>query len=179
MKTDLAPGSVYWITGLSGAGKTTLCQELSRYLRTRGRPVIVLDGDNLRDVLGATQAHTRAERLDLALRYARLCVLIASQGVDVTIATISLFREVHDWNRIHMPGYVEIYLDVPLAELRRRDPKRIYERAGLGEITNVAGVDIEVDEPEAPNVHIKWRPGLTVETSLAQIVAIIGSEKFV
>jgi adenylylsulfate kinase len=77
-----------------------------------------------------------------------------------------------------MPGYIEIYLDVPLAELRRRDPKRIYERAGLGEITNVAGVDIEVDEPEAPNVHIKWRPGLTVETSLAQIVAIIGSEKF-
>lgn len=140
--------------------------------------MIVLDGDNLRDVLGATQAHTRAERLDLAFRYARLCGVIAEQGIDVTIATISLFRELHDWNRIHLPGYFEIYLDVPLDELRRRDPKRIYERAGRGEITNVAGIDIEVDEPEAPNVHIKWKPGLSVETSLAQIVSNFSPEKF-
>lgn len=165
-----AVGQVFWITGLSGAGKTTLCRKLATHLRNHGRPVVMLDGDELREAMGATQAHTREERLNLAFRYARLCVLIAMQGVDVAIATISLFREVHDWNRAHMPGYVEIYLDVPLAELKRRDPKRIYERAALGELSNVAGVDFEVDEPQAPDVHIKWIPGLTVEAALAQVI---------
>jgi len=170
LKADLAPGSVYWITGLSGAGKTTLCRGLSSYLRARGHHVVMLDGDHLREVLGAIHAHTREERIDLAFRYARLCALIAAQGVDVTIATISLFHEVHDWNRAHMPGYVEIYLEVPLAELKRRDPKRIYERATLGELANVAGVDVEVDEPQAPDVHVKWEPGLTAEDTLTKVI---------
>ena len=139
----------------------------------------MLDGDHLREVLGAIHAHTREARLDLASRYARLCALISAQGVDVTIATISLFHEVHDWNRTHLTGYVEIYLDVPLAELKRRDPKRIYERANLGELSNVAGVDFEVDEPQSPDVHIKWMPGLSVEDSLAQIVTTIRPEKLI
>lgn len=112
----------YWITGLSGAGKSTLARMLVEHLRNCGRTVVFLDGDDMRAVMGRTNAHTRDERLDLALSYGRLGKLIASQGIDVVIATISLFHEVHEWNRKNLPGYVEIYLDVPLEELKRRDP---------------------------------------------------------
>lgn len=161
---------VYWITGLSGAGKTTLCRELVVHLRTQGRAVVMLDGDELREAMGATNAHTRQERLQLAMRYAHLCHMIAVQGVDVAIATISLFREVHEWNRTNMPGYVEIYLHVPLNELRRRDPKQIYARAERGELKDVAGLDFAVDEPQAPDVRIEWVSGLTVEAALARVI---------
>lgn len=166
----LGCGEVYWVTGLSGAGKSTLCRELVCHLRAQGRQVVMLDGDELREAMGATNAHTRQERLQLAMRYAHLCHMIAVQGVDVAIATISLFREVHEWNRANMPGYVEIYLHVPLDELRRRDPKQIYARAKRGELKDVAGLDFAVDEPQAPDVRIEWVSGLTVEAALARVI---------
>lgn len=166
----MTDGKVYWVAGLSGAGKTTLCRELAAHLRTQGCAVVMLDGDELREAMGATNAYTRQERLQLAMRYAHLCRMIASQGVDVAIATISLFREVHEWNRANMPGYVEIYLDVPLDELKQRDPKQIYARAARGELKNVAGLDFAVDEPQAPDVRIEWVSGLTIEAVLAQVI---------
>lgn len=169
-------GRVFWITGLSGAGKSTLAAEVTRFLRTKGEPVVMLDGDELREAMGATNAHSRQERLQLAMRYAHLCHMIASQGVDVTIATISLFREVHEWNRANMPGYVEIYLHVPVEELKRRDPKQIYARAARGELKDVAGLDFAVDEPQAPDVRIEWVTGLTVEAALARVIEQLNLE---
>jgi cytidine diphosphoramidate kinase len=157
---------VLWITGLSGAGKTTLCRKVVTHLREQGRKVLMLDGDELREVMGATTVHSRDERLELAMRYAHLCHMIVVQGFDVAIATISMFREVHEWNRDNLPGYVEIFLDVPMKELERRDPKNIYARAAKGELKNVAGVDFDVDKPQTPDVHIEWMPGLTVESAL-------------
>lgn len=151
--------SVYWITGLSGAGKTTTCRALVSALRAQGRAVVMLDGDELREVMDATRLHTRDDRLALAMRYARLCGLVARQGVDVAIATISLFREVHEWNRRNLPGYVEAYLRVPMPVLESRDPKRIYARARAGEIANVAGVDLAIDEPLAPDIVVDHAPG--------------------
>lgn len=170
-------GTVFWITGLSGAGKTTLCRQLVAHLRRQRHPVVMLDGDELREAMGATAAHSRGERLQLAMRYAHLCRMIAAQGVDVAIATISLFREVHDWNRENLPGYVEIFMDVPLAELARRDPKQIYSRASRGEIKDVAGIDFAVDEPQAPDVRIKWEPGLTAEAALVKVLEQLNLEK--
>ena len=75
-------GRVYWFTGLSGAGKTTLCRELVTHLRSLNYAVVMLDGDELREAMGATNAHTREERLELAMRYSHLCHLIAEQGID-------------------------------------------------------------------------------------------------
>ncbi len=129
----------------------------------------MLDGDELRAAMGAGSAHTRDERLSLAMRYARLCHMIAEQGIDVAIATISLFREVHEWNRKNMPGYIEIYLAVPLSELKRRDPKDIYARADRGELQDIAGLDLAVDEPQAPDLCIKWSPELTEEQTLNMV----------
>ena len=164
--------SVIWITGLSGAGKTTLAKEVSQNLISRDLPVILLDGDELREVFGLAianaQNHGREARLALAMQYASLCKVIASQGVTVVIATISLFNEVHEWNRANIKGYFEVYLKVPLDELRLRDPKGIYQRFDSGELTNVAGLDLSIDEPTFSDLVINFEPG--------RPVAIIGEE---
>ncbi len=165
------PGVVCWITGLSGAGKSTLALEVFSRLRASGNPVVLLDGDELREVFGAVavnaENHGREARLALAMQYAHLCRVIASQGLTVVIATISLFREVHAWNRANLPGYFEVYLKVPLEELRRRDPKGIYRRFDSGELQYVAGLDLPIDEPEAADWVVDFVPGNTA-TSLAE-----------
>ena len=155
-----AKGKVIWITGLSGAGKTTVARQVVEHLRTQKKNVIFLDGDELREVFGATshneKNHGREGRINLALQYSRLCGVLASQGFTVVIATISLFREVHDWNRRNLPGYFEVYLKVPLEELRRRDPKGIYRKHQAGELKHVAGLDLEVDEPKKPDLTVEY-----------------------
>ncbi|MEJ5057348.1 MULTISPECIES: adenylyl-sulfate kinase [unclassified Pseudomonas] len=155
-------GQVVWITGLSGAGKSTLAEELVAKLRGIGQSVVLLDGDELREVFGAaannSQNHGREGRLALAMQYARLCRMLAAQGQTVVIGTISLFREVHEWNRAHLPGYFEVYLKVPVEELRRRDPKGIYRRFDAGELHNVAGLDLVIDEPLEADCLVEFDP---------------------
>jgi adenylylsulfate kinase len=172
---------VVWITGLSGAGKSTLAHELVARLRAAGEAVVMLDGDELREVFGAVAAnaqnHGRARRLALAMQYAHLCRVIAAQGLTVVIATISLFREVHVWNRANLPGYFEVYLKVPVEELRRRDPKGIYRRFDAGELTHVAGLDLPIDEPEAADWIVEFDPERTVTALGAELNQILSTRK--
>jgi len=153
-------GNVLWITGLSGAGKTTLGGEVVGLLRSAGKSVVFLDGDDLRDVFVLPHInqdnHSRERRIQLAIQYSQLCKMLSTQGLIVVIATISLFHEVHAWNRTHIPGYIEIYLNVPLDELRRRDPKNIYQKYDNGELSNVAGLDLHVDVPKNPDKVIEF-----------------------
>src|SRR5580658_10619623 len=101
---EATPGRVFWITGLSGAGKTTLGRELSSRLRVIGHPTVFLDGDALRSAIAEDLGHSADDRRRSAMRNARLCQLLAGQGADVVCATISLFHEVQRWNRENIPG---------------------------------------------------------------------------
>ena len=84
----------------------------------------------------------------------RLCKMLTDQGIDVIIAVIGMRHEYREWNRAHIKHYCEIYLEVPMAELIRRDSKQIYSRALRKELTNVYGIDISYEEPKTPDVHI-------------------------
>jgi adenylylsulfate kinase len=167
-------GRTIWITGLSGAGKSALAVELTAALRALRQSVVMLDGDELREVFGAAAAngqnHSRKERLALAIQYARLCHVLANQGLTVVIATISLFKEVHAWNRKNLSGYFEVYLKVPVEELRRRDPKGIYRRFDAGELVNVTGLDLSFDEPVAADLIFEFLPGQTVDATKDELI---------
>lgn len=162
--------NVIWITGLSAAGKTTLATSVANRLRDGGRAVVMLDGDELREALDVTTAHGRDDRLMLAFKYSRLARMIARQGVTVVVGTVALFKEIHAWNREHLPGYFEVYLKVPLEELRRRDPKGIYRRFDSGEISDVAGLDLPIDEPASPHLLISYDPVISQEAALSLLL---------
>lgn len=139
----------------------------------------MLDGDELREVFGAVAAnaqnHGREGRLALAMQYAHLCRILAQQGLTVVIATISLFKVVHAWNRVNLPGYFEVYLKVPVDELRRRDPKGIYRRFDAGELTDVAGLDLPIDEPEAADWVAEFAPQNSPASLADQLIKILST----
>ena len=165
-------GFVYWITGLSGAGKTTLAQILCDQIRAQSEPIILLDGDTLREIFAGNMGHERAERLILAMNYARLCREISRQGINVACATISMFHEVHAWNRENIMNYREIYLRVSMDTLKARDTKGLYKRAEKGEISNVYGIDLMPEEPRNPDIIIENEGLMTREEAVRNILSI-------
>jgi len=163
-----------WITGLSGSGKTTLAEQVCKKLRNSGEIVVFLDGDQLRRVFGVVDNskinYGRDARLSLAMQYAYLSHTIAKQGVTLVIATISMFKEVHKWNRDNLPNYFEVFLKIPIEELKNRDPKGIYLRYDRGKISDVAGLDLEVDEPCSPDLLFDFNSRLTVREMAETII---------
>lgn len=166
-------GRLFWVTGLSASGKTTVSRLVVNNLQSIGHQILLLDGDDLRAVLNENSSHSRADRLRIGFTYSRLCKLLVEQGLDVLIATVALFSEIHDWNRKNISNYLEIFIDVPIEELVRRDPKGIYKKFYDGEIQNVAGLDMQVDFPLNPDLHIKYKDGLTAHQIAKQVSSLI------
>ena len=168
-------GRVIWITGLSGAGKTVLAHELIKLISITGEPVIHLDGDRLREIFGVvernSQNYDRNRRLGLAMQYSKLANVLGSQGFTVVVSTISMFNEIYDWNRTNLPNYFEVYLKIPLDELRQRDPKNIYNQYDRGIIKNVAGLDLLVDEP----LTADWQPEFLHDRTISSLACELNS----
>jgi cytidine diphosphoramidate kinase len=141
-------GLLVWITGLSGAGKTTLGTVLAENLRKDVPGVIHLDGDQLRSALGNVFGHSREERVKLAKLYSKICVELVNHGNVVVMSTIALYHQVHESNRTALSDkYLEIFLDVPIEVLKDRNSKKIYSLK-----QNVVGSD---QHPEFPlNPHL-------------------------
>lgn len=145
---------VIWIIGLSGSGKTTLSNQIVEDVRSRGRKVILLDGDRVRALFGNDLGHDLASRKVNADRICRLCSFFDDQGLDVVCAILSIFPESRTWCRENLSDYYEVFIEAPLDQLIKRDPKGIYGRYQRGEAKNVAGLDLAFPRPERPDLVI-------------------------
>ncbi|HET8744039.1 MAG TPA: adenylyl-sulfate kinase [Ramlibacter sp.] len=161
-------GGLIWVTGFSGAGKTTVAKIVSEKLRDLGVAVLLLDGDDLRSILGERFGHDLDERRKLAYVYSRLCRKICGDGITVVIATIAMFESVRSENRAANPLYFEAYLDVPLQIRAERDPKGIYRAARKTGDVSTAGAGQE--EPRHPDIVIRNFDPVTPEAAAAQIL---------
>lgn len=155
---------VLWITGLSGAGKTTVSRLLTELMQDQGVRPVLLDGDDLRDSLPCEVGYDEDSRRALGAYYGRLALLIAQAGHTVICATISLYHAVHDWNRANLPGYVEVLLRVPDHELRRR---RRWESGAL-----VVGNRVAAEFPRAPDLVIDNHGDTTAWATASEILAV-------
>lgn len=145
-----------WLTGLSGAGKSTLANLLAQRLHAAGKLTYVLDGDNLRRGLNRDLGFTAADRAENIRRVAEVARLMVDAGLMVLVALISPYRaQRHMARGLFAAGeFVEVFVDTPLTECERRDPKGLYARARRGELINVTGIDSAYEAPEAPEIHL-------------------------
>ena len=154
-------GCVYWVTGLSGAGKTTIGKMLYDSIKSKKDSIVRLDGDILREVF-QNNDYSREGRKNLGYEYCRLCKMIASQGIDVVICTIAMFDELREWNRRNIDNYLEIYLEVSMEELIKRDQKGMYTQ----ELSDLSGVSQEAELPKEPDIIIKNYGEITPDKAL-------------
>ncbi|MDQ0332113.1 bifunctional enzyme CysN/CysC [Mesorhizobium sp. YL-MeA3-2017] len=156
--------AVFWFTGLSGSGKSTIANLLEKKLAATGRHTYLLDGDNVRHGLNRDLGFTDADRVENIRRVAEVAKLMADAGLIVLVSFISPFRAERRLARELMAGgeFVEVFVDTPFEECARRDPKGLYARAMRGEIKNFTGVDSPYEPPENPEIRLET-VGRTVE----------------
>lgn len=139
---------VIWVTGLSGAGKTTVCTALRETLKGRVPGLVVLDGDAVRQAISFDLGFREEDRVTQITRIQRLAKMLSDQGLTVLVAALYSHPELLAWNRENISDYIEVYLRVSLGALRQRDAKHLYD----GSREDVVGVNIEWQEPAAPDI---------------------------
>jgi len=145
---------VIWLSGLSGAGKTTIAEAVVLLVKPKLGNIVLIDGDIVRELFGATLAFDEESRVIQINRIQRLAKWLSGQGLPVVVAALFCREDLMKWNRENLPGYYEVYVDAPLELLRGRDPKGLYAKAQRGEVDNVVGIDVPWYPPEKPHLTI-------------------------
>lgn len=148
-------GFVIWLTGLSGAGKTTIAHALAERLREAGYRVEILDGDVVRQHFSKGLGFSKEDRIENIKRVAYVAHLLARNGVVVITALISPYREGRNYARQLIGDFIEVYVKCPLEVLIERDVKGLYAKALRGEIRNFTGISDPYEPPESPEVVVE------------------------
>lgn len=168
--------AVYWITGLSGAGKTTIGKVLYAKMKETYPNTVFLDGDTMRKVFGDDLGYTREERIKCAMRYSRLCAMLQEQDLNVICCTISMFDCVREWNRENIGNYKEIYVKVSMDTLLKRDQKGLYSGTTIEKEKEVAGVHVGIEEPKHPDLILQNDGEKTPEEQADKIYKLSGAK---
>jgi bifunctional enzyme CysN/CysC len=149
-------GQVVWLTGLSGAGKSTIANLVEKRLHALGRHTYLLDGDNVRHGLNKDLGFTEEDRVENIRRVAEVAKLMVDAGLIVLTAFISPFRAERQLARdlLDQGEFIEVFVDTPLAVAEARDVKGLYKKARSGQLKNFTGVDSPYEAPEAPELRI-------------------------
>ena len=173
----LTKGRTVWFTGLSGSGKSSVAVLAEQTLLEHGCPAYILDGDNLRHGLNADLGFTMADRAENLRRLAHVATLMADAGLTVLVPAISPLEEHRELARkVHSDAgieFFEVFVDTPLADCERRDPKGLYARARAGEITHFTGIDSPYQRPKNPDLRLT--PDHTAVQLAQQVIDLLDS----
>jgi adenylylsulfate kinase len=172
----MSRGSTVWLTGLSGAGKTTIADAVAGQLRATGREIEVLDGDEVRRGLSAGLGFSREDRDTHVRRVGFVAELLARHGVVALVPVIAPYAATRDEVRAqhdaHGTGYLEVHVATPLAECARRDVKGLYARAAAGALTGMTGVDDPYEEPDKPDLRLDTT-GMDIATAARRVMDLL------
>jgi bifunctional enzyme CysN/CysC len=148
--------AIVWLTGLSGAGKSTIANLIEQRLNVAGYHTMMLDGDNVRHGLNRDLGFTEADRVENIRRIGEVAKLMIEAGIIVLCSFISPYRAERDMVRRLVPegDFIEVFVDTSIEECIRRDPKGLYAKANAGEIKNFTGIDAPYEAPMSPEIHL-------------------------
>jgi adenylylsulfate kinase len=171
-------GLILWLTGLSGAGKTTIASSVAQELRSRGCRVELLDGDVVRTHLSQGLGFSKEDRDTNVRRIGFVANLLSRNGVVAIVAVISPYREIRDELRQTTTNFVEVYVQAPLTVCESRDVKGLYAKARTGQIKHFTGISDPYEEPLNPEV-ICLTDQFTIEECVYQLVNYLNYQGYI
>ena len=167
-------GFTVWLTGCPGAGKTTVARSLADQLRSTGRGVEVLDGDDVRRAISPDLGFSRSDRDLNVQRLGYIAGLLSRNGVAAIVAAVSPYRAARDRVRhSHEAPFIEVFVDCSIEELIRRDQKGLYSGALRGDVAAMTGVSDPYERPLAPEVHLHTDREPAVDCSARVVRALV------
>jgi len=163
---------VIWITGISGAGKSTVCEAIIQMAKPYVPEMVWLDGDVVREIFGDNLGHTEPDRMRQIQRIQRLAKELDAQGMVVLVAALYAHPDLLSWNRENFESYAEIYRDAPLELVRKRDPKGLYAKVQTGEVEHVVGIDIPWHAPENSTLTVQMTDSESPDSIARRIVEV-------
>ena len=150
IKINKKKGILFWITGLSGSGKTTFGKAIHKDIQKLYGPTLMISGDNIRKIF-YLKGYTKKDRLKILKSYCKFAEIITNQNINLIFAVVGMFNEPRKWNRKNISNYIEIYIKSNLKEIIKLKKKRIYHKKN---IQDIVGVDIKPEFPKKPNITI-------------------------
>jgi bifunctional enzyme CysN/CysC len=171
------PGVTVWLTGLPASGKSTLAAAAEAKLLAAGRSAYLLDGDNLRHGLNADLGFSMADRAENQRRLAHIAAILADSGQVVLVPAISPLEEHRELARQVTTAaglsFFEVFMDTPIEDCERRDPKGLYAKARAGEITHFTGIDSPYQRPKDPDLHLT--PEFSIDELADRVIELLES----
>jgi len=170
---------VLWYTGLSGSGKSTIANAVDRLLFDRGCHTYFLDGDNIRHALSRDLGFDNASRVESIRRVSEVARLMQDAGLIVGAAFISPFLAGREHAReLIGRNFIEVYIDTPLAECEKRDPKGLYKKARMGKVKNFTGISSPYEAPVNPEICLRTGE-LTIDEAAQQVLCYLEQRQII
>lgn len=171
-------GFTCWLTGLSGAGKSTIAAELAKALDELSAPYEYLDGDIIRTNLSKGLGFSREDRDTNVLRVGFVCNLLNKHGVNTVVAMISPYQDTREKLRFYLPNFIEVYVATPLEVCIERDTKGLYKKALSNEIPEFTGISSPYEAPKNPDLALKTHEE-SLEQCVERILKYLHSREFI
>ena len=164
-------GILIWITGLSGAGKTSLAKGIKNKIAKSYGKTIILNGDDLREIFDLNR-YDRKARLNYGRKYCKFLKFLTDQNVNVIFTVVGLFDELRNWNRKNIKNYVEVYVKAQISDIKRKKKKKVYYKKNQ----SLVGIQISPEFPKKPDIIIKNDFKKTIQSlslSLVKKIALL------
>lgn len=142
-------GYLFWLTGLSGSGKSSIAKTIKPEIQKKIGPTLVINGDNLRKIYKLNK-YDKKSRLNYTMQYSKVAKFITDQNINVIFATVGMFDKARNWNRKNIDNYIEIFIKSDITQIRKNKKKKLY----LKKVNSIVGIQIKPEFPKKPDIVI-------------------------
>ena len=169
-KINKSKGILFWITGLSGAGKTSISNKIYHRIKSKYGPTLYINGDELRKIFDL-KSYDNSDRKKGGMKYSKFFKKITDQNINVLFAGMALFDEIRIWNRINVENYLEIYIKTNLKKIINKRYTKVYKKK-----TKLVGIDITPEFPKKPNIIINNNFNKSIEKLSNELILKIDNK---